>query len=189
MSKSIAVLGGAFNPPHQGHKKLSSALHPLFEETWIMPCFAQRTKTMAHADHRLAMCRLLFTDPHEKVSDFEIKNNFSGGTYQTMLCLQRQFPQHDFRIVIGQDNADSVTTWIEWEKLISTFSFVVVPRKGYRLDESSDRWYMDRRHMYYTSFDVPEISSTEIRKAISQGNHTAIPDCVYAYVKKHGLYK
>jgi hypothetical protein len=60
--RSVALLGGSFNPPHVGHLLLAQyvlATAPV-DELWLLPTFRHAFgKDLAPYDDRLAMCELV----------------------------------------------------------------------------------------------------------------------------------
>lgn len=188
----IAILGGSFDPPHWGHIKLLNELHSgPFTGWWLMPCYRHSFgKNMSDNNHRVEMCKLLIKHSgldHISVSTHEIDNQITGGTYESLKLLPKE---NDYFFIIGQDNADSIFRWINYEKLISEFKFWVFPRGDKTPEEEA--WYLKRPHIFSnTQFQKSNKSSTEIRNMIKndsyEGNHTH-PE-VIEYIKKHNLYR
>ena len=55
----------------------------------------------------------------------EIINEITTGTYDSLVAIKNKYSQHNFSVIIGQDNAETINTWEHHEKLIKEFSFVV----------------------------------------------------------------
>ena len=92
----IALFGGSFDPPHAGHdaavKAILSALKP--DLLVIMPSFLNPFKKSFSAPPqlRLRWCRALWSDaPHVKVSDYEISQNRSVPTIQSVKFLLEKY--------------------------------------------------------------------------------------------------
>ena len=82
----VAILGGAFNPIHNGHIQLAQFVLNAsgeFDEVWLMPANNHMyNKDMASPEHRLKMCELAAKkDARIKVFDYEIAHNLKGETY------------------------------------------------------------------------------------------------------------
>ena len=130
--------------------------------------------------------------PHDKikVSDFEITNKIDDGTFSLMWRLSSVYPDNDFHFVIGQDNADTIHTWKNADQLQLFTKFFVVPRKGFPINEDPSAWYKQKPHKYLRGgTSLPEISSTQIRKEIAEGETPGyVIDKVYAHIKRYRLY-
>jgi len=173
----VAILGGAFNPPTIGHIKLAQFVlnsSKTFDEVWLMPCANHMYgKEMESAEHRLAMCKLATQfDGRIKVFDYEIKNGLSGETYKFVKSLlDEDFAknEYDFSLIIGLDNANTLDKWVNYELLERMIRFVVVPRKGIKIDHNIN-WYLKAPHIFLSpDNDIPQVSSTLVRDAFARG--------------------
>ena len=200
----VAVLGGAFNPPHIDHLKLAQFVldaSQYFDECWLMPCFSHLYgKKLVSNEHRLEMCKLLAaTDGRIKVSDFEIANKLTGESYQVAKMLQAEDfakNKYEFAFIIGMDNANTAPAkWVNWSQLERLIPFVVVPREGEPRDPKV-RWYMQPPHVFLEPEKgiISNVSSTNIRynlevtDPISRFRPTGVTEEVYNYIVKHNLY-
>jgi len=199
----VALLGGAFNPPTIGHLRLAQFILDTsknFDEVWFVPCYQHMyNKELVTPEHRLAMCNLLCAnDCRIKTFDYEIKNQLRGETYHFVKrLLDEDFAkdQYDFSMIIGLDNANTFDKWVNYEDLEKMMRFVVVSRQGTERDESVD-WYLKPPHIYlYSGGDVPEISSTEIRRCIVEDDTSQaayvkefMDDGVWKYLCDNELY-
>lgn len=204
---SVAIIGGAFDPIHEGHIALARFLLNVreFDCVWLMPCYQHMYgKKMASPEHRLEMCRLATQgDGRIHVSDYEITRKLSGETYNLVShLLQEDFAKNefDFSLVIGTDNANTFDKWVNYQDLERMIRFVVVNRKGMERDPNVN-WYMKPPHLYFdtASIDlasvVPGYSSTQIRQCISGNMQTkdhiqvALNRDVLNFIQFHSLYK
>jgi len=198
--KNIGVLGGAFNPLHEGHLQLAEFSTQYFDEIWLMPAYSHpHNKKMLSAQHRFIMCNLAlrkrrsYLDRKITISDFEMRDKITEGTFQTMWELITQHSNCKFSFIIGQDNADTLDTWFQAEQLKMLVPFLVIPRQGYARNHDLDVWYSNGHHRYISQIAerdaIMEISSTEIREQLSQGKKPdAITESVFKYIKEHRLY-
>ena len=185
----VAILGGAFDPIHNGHVELSKCVLDTqkFDQIWIMPCNQHMyAKDMVSTEDRLKMCQLAIDDDRIMISDYEIKNNLSGPSFNLITSLNKTY-NHDFSLIIGQDNAETIDKWYKYQALLEMVRFVVIPRKGYT--QTTD-WYDYYPHMYL-NVDIPEMSSTLIRKKIKCGESVKglIPHNVEEHILSKQLYK
>lgn len=166
----VAILGGAFDPVHNGHIAVAKFVldtSRTFDEVWLMPCFKHMNgKKMESPRDRLTMCQLASqADGRIKTFPYEIENEFSGETFHLVTkLLEEDFAknEYDFSIIIGQDNANTFDTWVNFEHLERMMRFVVVPRKGIKTEGSE--WYLKPPHIYLNhENELPNMSSTHIR--------------------------
>ncbi len=175
----VAVVGGSFNPPHQGHVALVQLLlhSKSFDEVWMIPCLAHAFgKKMAPFEDRLRMCELAFSElsPQVKIlkTDFEIQNT-KGYSVLTLQHLCQKNPQVQFFWVMGTDLMQQKKQWKNFDEIEKMASLYPIARAGYEASL------------------LPEISSSEIREKISRQEAIAslIPKNVEDYLKTKGLYR
>lgn len=192
----IAVLGGAFNPPHFGHQLISRQVLDFtnIDEVWLCPCYKHTfNKDLASTKHRAKMSRML-VNTKIKYCHEEIKNKLDGNTINLLNLLQKKYQQHQFSFIIGSDNLKDFRKWGEWEKLITNFEFLVFPRptfkynlNKYGLDNPNYKFKLISHPLLITS----TISSTEIRKRIQKGMSIKylVPEKLRQYIETNNLYK
>lgn len=167
----IAILGGAFNPPHLGHQLIAQEIlkYLAIDEVWLTLCY-QHTfdKNLAPIIHRQNMTKMLI-NTNIKYCNTEIDHKLSGQTIELMPILQQEYPQHNFSFLIGSDNLAHFKKWGQWRKLITTYPFIVYPRPSfavgldnYGLKNSKYKFEVLKNHLLATC----RISSTDIRHKI-----------------------
>ncbi len=114
-ARRIALLGGAFDPPHWDHLRLAQGIASSgrVDELWLMPCPDVRwdKSTRAPAELRLAMCRGLVQGTPIQVSDFEIRQGEYRGGKVLMERLQKAYPEVEFVWVLGTDAWNGLLSW------------------------------------------------------------------------------
>ncbi len=194
----VALYGGAFDPPTIGHIRTAQLVldaSRMFDEVWMVPPFSHmNNKDMASPEHRLRMVEIAAQcDGRVKAWRYEVDKSLSGQTYQFVkLVLAEGFAKdkYDFSYMIGLDNANSFSTWVDSQHLERMIRFVVVPRLGVEPEPKVD-WYRREPHIYIASEEPPpEVSSTEVRDMIAAGEDPGwrLPPGVYDYIREHGLY-
>lgn len=196
----VAILGGAFDPIHQGHIQVAKAVldwSKTFDEVWLMPCYKHLYgKQLTDSRHRLKMCELASQqDGRIKVFDYEIKHKLQGETYHLVTrLLDEDFAkdQYDFSLIIGLDNANDFDKWVNYKHLERSIRFVVVPRSGINRDEAVD-WYLKSPHIYLSNVSIPDYSSTQVREYLKEGIYQHLSEVldslVVKYIKDNELYK
>lgn len=191
----IGIYGGSFNPIHKGHAMLASALlqKGVIEELWLLvsplnPLKLASSSDIASLEHRLRMAELA-TEGIEgvKVSDFESHLPIPSYTIHTLAALDKAFPEHSFTLVIGADNWECFPKWYQHDEIVEKYDVLVYRRPGSILDESA----LPQR-VKVVETPLYDISSTQIRKAVSEGNEEMlkewIDEKVRMYIKEHRLY-
>jgi len=191
----IAILGGAFNPPHLGHLLISRQLleFGFTDQVWLTPCFLHSfQKELIDPQDRLTMTNFL-KNTNILVSDIEILNKTDGQTINTMKLLTESHPHHSFSFCMGSDNLKSFKLWNNWQELITTWDFLVFPRPGFDFDlkkfelENPDYRFKFIQHPLLATTDI---SSTLIRKRL-QANASIdylLPEKVRDYIHENKLY-
>ncbi|MFA9289191.1 MAG: nicotinate (nicotinamide) nucleotide adenylyltransferase [Weeksellaceae bacterium] len=197
----IAILGGAFDPPHLGHAIVAQELlqHLEIDEVWLMPVYSHPlNKALLPAVDRLAMTKLLETE-QIKVSDFEIKKADTSYTIETLQSLEKRYPEHEFSWCIGSDMLADFHKWKDWETLIAQYPFVIYPR-GFssqdltlKVEAAFKLSPLPARIQVLNDADITitNISSTRIKTKLKKHESIAhlIPVEVQSYIKTNHLYE
>jgi len=198
----VAILGGAFNPPTVGHIAVAQYVlntSKTFDEVWLMPCYKHMYgKEMVDFQHRFKMCEIAASeDGRIKAWDYEGRNQLKGETYHLVKLLQgEEFAKHEynFSIIIGMDNANTFSKWVNYELLEKMIAFVVVPRAGVERQADQD-WYLKPPHIFLGNIEgsMPNISSTEVREYLKDDAkdiaRAYLNEGVYQYIQQHGFYQ
>ena len=223
---SIALYGGTFDPVHDGHMAVARELLKLFalDEVLFIPAHVaphkRRNVPPASPLHRYAMLTLATqSEARWRVSTVELDEPEKPYTVETIARLQDAVPGARFLFVMGADSWADITTWREWERLLSMTAHVVVTRPGYELPtehvtaEARGR-IVDLRlpgasdarggraievpgesRIFFTDAVKMEIASTDIRRAVREAGDVEregsirVPLPVAEYIKKYRLYR
>jgi nicotinate-nucleotide adenylyltransferase len=133
----IGVMGGTFNPPHDGHALISrTALRRLrLDQLWWVVTPGNPLKLnngLPHASLRMEQCRALAPDPHMKITAFE-EDLATPYTAATLGFLARRQPGVHFVWIMGADNLASFHRWQRWRDIVRSVPIAVVDRPGWRL--------------------------------------------------------
>lgn len=198
----IGIMGGTFDPIHNGHLKLGEQAHREYDldEVWFMPS--------GHPPHKDEDCvtapalRLAMTEEAVKnrpgffCSNFEVKRKGNTYTAQTLTNLLKIYPEHTFYFIIGADSLYEIEKWYEPE-LVMNQAVILVARREY---EDADRtmeqqithltthYNADIRILHCSEMDI---SSAEIRQKVAKGLSVVadLPESVLTYIKEHDLYQ
>jgi len=156
----VAIFGGSFDPPHQGHQFIVQKALDLLEidKLIIIPTFLNpfKSASLATASMRLSWCHKLFDQyPRVEVSDYEISLKKPVYTSETLRYFQQLYNVR--YLIIGADNLSSITKWYAFEWLNQEISWVVAHRKEYPLETEMLRDWVP--------LDISvDVSSTDIRE-------------------------
>lgn len=133
----IGLMGGTFNPPHEGHLICAlTALQRLkLDQLWWMVTPGNPLKDgdgLPALQSRMAASRRLARDPRIKVTGFEAALG-SAYTYVTLHYLTQHLPGVHFVWVMGADNLAGFHRWQRWEEIARLVPIAVVDRPGWRL--------------------------------------------------------
>ena len=168
----IGIYGGSFNPVHFGHVGLAKWVieHTDLDELWLMVSPNNPLKeagTLAPEEERLAAVREAVKDiPHVEASDFEFTLPRPSYTANTLRVLQKAFPEHEFTLVIGEDNMAIFDRWREWEYILQNYRIFVYPRHSQHPTTNDQLLTTNAKNMQFlASAPYFDISSTEIRNS------------------------
>jgi len=138
--KRVGLLGGSFNPAHQGHRNISiAAIDALgLDELWWLVSPGNPLKDgapdMAPFEARLASAKRMARGSKIKVSDFEAREGtrYTVDTLQKLLC---RHPGNRFIWLMGEDTLSDFHRWKNWRELAAMVPIAVISRPGY--DESA----------------------------------------------------
>lgn len=138
MQKRIAIYGGTFDPVHAGHLEIARAVTQLFEidEFLFVPARQAPHKQDAQVSSATARYAMLVlatqNDERFRVSTIELQSGATQYTIDTLEQLRAQFGEtSDLFFVMGADSWMEITSWREWERLLSLTNHIVVTRPGY----------------------------------------------------------
>jgi len=113
-------------------------------------------------------------------------------TADTVLFLQKRFPQHDFMWVFGSELVSHFPTWGKWNVLRTLLPLVVYPRPGFKKPSRALVKSLDANFVFLPeSVKKSPISSTEVRTLLVKRDSKAkklIPEKVFKYIQARRLY-
>ncbi len=131
----IGLLGGSFNPAHEGHRHISllalKYLH-LDELWWLVSPQnpLKSTNDMAPFAERLASAHAMARHPRIRVSDIESRLH-TRYTADTLHALRSRFPHTRFVWIMGADNLAQIPRWERWTEIFNTVPIAVFDRATY----------------------------------------------------------
>ncbi len=197
---NIGVLGGTYDPVHNGHLILAEEARARLNlaEIILIPAGQPQLKgarIISSAEHRLQMLRLAIADkPYIKLSVMEIERAGPSYTIDTISELRNKLGREDeLFFILGWDSLAQLPEWRDAPRLIKMCYFVAAPRPGYPPPDlkalespvpgiSQQVMIMDRPEI--------DISASAIRDRVARGlsiRHL-VPEPVNRYIRQHKLY-
>ena len=199
----MIVLGGTFDPIHNGHLHCANAVSALFGDLEVRMMLAARPNLknapIASVEDRWQMLNLACeSHPHLIPDDFEINRGELSTTAVTANML-RGNETEPIVWIIGSDSASQVPKWQDQSLLRKCVSFLVVPRSGVSLEENVEGFLRaesprvlseNSGHYWFMDHKALMLSSTEIRNQASAGMYIngLVPYPVYAYIRTRSIY-
>ena len=178
----IGIYGGSFNPIHFGHIGLVEWLtqHTDLDEVWLMVSPnnpLKDTTILADEQVRLAAAREAIGQLGNhaiKVSDFEFHLPRPTYTANTLRALAREYPEHEFTLIIGEDNLQIFDQWREYQYILDNYRVFVYPRRDKAGTQGAtqpaagtqprEATLPAKGTIFLTGAPYFDISSTELRK-------------------------
>ncbi|MGD1016011.1 MAG: nicotinate-nucleotide adenylyltransferase [Roseiarcus sp.] len=132
--QTIGLLGGSFNPPHEGHRAISElALRRLrLDRLWWLVTPGNPLKPqagLAEMRARIEAAQRLTRDPRIAVTGFEAEIG-ARYTCETLAWLKRRAPGAHFVWIMGADNLSEFHLWRRWRAIADLVPILVVDRPG-----------------------------------------------------------
>lgn len=196
----IGILGGTFDPIHEGHITIADHVLQKFKLDCIefIPCFqpSHRDQPIASAKDRFEMVKLAIKNhPKFTANDIEIKREGISYTVDTIQLLKKQFPKNNYYFIIGADAFAKFDTWREWEKIIENGNIIVVNRNDRetivpkKIADFIEKNNLVKNILFYDMHPIL-ISASQIRKdtAAKKEKINGLAESVYEYILKNGIY-
>lgn len=188
--RRIGILGGSYNPVHNGHLMLASYIAQFgpVDEVWMVLSPSNPFKIndeKAPDSDRLRMLELAIGESDIlKACDIELDMPRPSYTVTTLHALTAKYADYEFIPIIGSDNLAGFSKWRNSEEILDRYGLLVYPRKGYDPNIISDS------RIEILNAPEIELSSTFVRESISKGYdmNFFIPESVYQYIKHKHLY-
>lgn len=132
----IGLLGGSFDPPHQGHVRITEEALRRFrlDRIWwlVSPGNPLKAHGPAPLAQRIAQARRIMVHPRVIVTDIEARLA-TRMTADTIAALQRLYPGVRFVWLMGADNMVQFDKWDRWAEIAARVPIGVVARPGWRM--------------------------------------------------------
>jgi nicotinate-nucleotide adenylyltransferase len=213
--RCVAILGGSFDPVHNGHVALADHFVALLQpdELRVIPAGNpwQKDGLQASAQDRLAMVRSAFSTQKVPVTidQQEILRDKATYTIDTLRAVRKELgPDVSIVFLMGADQLQHLNTWNEWRQLFDYAHLCAASRPGFAMDaahvpDEVTREFAGRaatpqkirttaQGLAFLAPDLAvDIAATTIRAALQRGERpiSQVPLGVLDYIEQHHLYK
>ena len=204
----IGIYGGSFNPIHRGHVSLARDICQagLVDQIWLMvsplnPLKQDQQSDLLHHSLRFQMAELaLAEEPQLFASDFEMQLPLPSYTINTLHSLREAYPQHEFVLIVGEDNWERFHQWYRADEIKRDYDIIVYGRRDNKAGDKVDAQetkvqvypHGKRKRTLHRKFLLYPISSTDIRHALKDNNISFVSDwlhpAVLQFILDHHLY-
>lgn len=196
----IGILGGTFNPVHNGHLMIAENAREQFalDKVLFIPTGHSPLKhkqQITNAVHRCAMASLAVSDnPWFILDEIEVQSPKISYTYRTMSKLKEKYISSEFFFILGADSLFDFESWKNPELILENCSILAAGRKHLREKEFMEQIeYLNKKYpQKFHPLDTTnmDVSSEEIRQRVRQGKSIRylVPKSVENYIKEKKLY-
>ncbi|MEZ5447324.1 MAG: nicotinate-nucleotide adenylyltransferase [Gammaproteobacteria bacterium] len=207
--KPVGLLGGSFDPVHDGHLRLAiEVMEGLdLDHVRLVPLnLPNATKLpVATGEQRLAMLRAAVAgEPRLVPDDRELRRGGISYTVETLQSLREELPHQPLCLILGMDAYRRIGTWHHWQRLLTLSHIVIAARPGagvtaadlpaeFGRAETADPDMLRRQpcgSVYRQTIQQLDISSTQIRERLRHGLNVRylLPDAVFDFIHRHHPY-
>jgi len=219
--KRIAIYGGTFDPVHRGHLEIAGRVSTLFDidEFLFVPARVaphKLNREVSAGFYRYAMLALATQDDAQlRISTVEIDGPGTQYTVDTLSHFRQEFGQSaEIFFVLGADSWAEITSWREWQRLITLATLIVLTRPGYELssdhvgaemfsrirdlrgltsEQAAKPMAQPGAAIFLSDVVMADISATEIRAVAGRNEFEKlsklVPRAVAEYIRKYQLYR
>jgi nicotinate-nucleotide adenylyltransferase len=193
-TKRIGLLGGTFDPPHNGHVSIARSFleSGKIDQLWIVVSPDPPHKSgefITDFDTRYRLCKAAFKDTRKvKVTRIEFHLPPPHYTVKTLAYLNKTHPDYNFYWCLGGDSLSDFEHWYKYRKILSLSELLVARRPNSNFDHLDP---IILKHSHFVDHTPIELSSTEIRHRVADGGSIAgdVPPNVETIIKERELYR
>ncbi len=191
--KKIGLLGGTFDPVHNGHIEIANSFigSGIIDELWVLltpfPPHKNQEKHISY-EKRLQMLRAGFQSLNCRILTVEKDLPKPSYTYRTIQYLKKEYPSTDFYFCMGEDSLSNFNTWKFYRNILEEANLLVARRPNSNHDDVLPAILKQTSFVDHTPV---EISSSQIRERINEPEFIRqnIPKKVASIIEKEELYR
>ncbi|WP_247232421.1 nicotinate (nicotinamide) nucleotide adenylyltransferase [Telluribacter sp. SYSU D00476] len=187
----IGLFFGSFNPIHVGHLIIANTMATAtdLDQVWFVVSPQnpfKKNKSLLHEFDRLDMVERAISDNALlKATDAEFHMPRPSYTIDTLVRLLEKYPQHTFRLIMGEDNLAQFPNWKNHDKILEYVGLYVYPRP-----QAAPHAFANHPAVRFVPAPLLDISATYIRDSIRQGHSIRymVPDVVEEMITRKKFY-
>ena len=188
----IGLFGGSFNPIHNAHIALAKTIckEAKLDEVWFMVSPQnplKQAEDLLGENERYEMVKLALESEEKvlKASNYEFHLERPSYTWKTLRALKKDFPQHEFSLIIGGDNWVRFPRWAHSEEILANHNIYIYPREDSDINEAL---LPENVHLVHTP--KINITSTMLREMVKNGNDISayVPEVVAKTIAEKKYY-
>lgn len=211
MARPIGILGGTFDPVHNGHIRMAIECYEKLEleEVRLIPLHTppHRLEPAATPEQRYKMLEMATKKLDGLiVDDCELIKGGISYTIETIHMMRKKFNGTSLCLLMGADAFNSMHTWYQWKDLLTFVHIVIAERPG----NATNPDYPDLKNLLVKHqtgiisnlYDLPfgkifeitmpllDISSTQIRNIFLTKKNPAmlLPENIIEYIEANHIY-
>jgi len=196
---NIGLYFGTYNPIHVGHLIIANHMvdYTALDQVWLVvsPQNPFKKKTSLLKDyHRLALVNIAI-EGNEKLKSSNIEFDLPKPSYtiDTLTYIKEKHPEHNFSIIMGEDNLRNFHKWKNYEQILENYEVFVYPRVLTEKEEESTTAALTNHPKITIVKDAPlmKISASFVRKALKNKKDVQylLSEAVYTYLKEMHFYE
>jgi len=190
----VGLFFGTFNPIHVGHMIIANYMAEFsdLDEVWfvVTPLSPFKKKsTLLDNHHRLSIVNIAVENYSKlKTSNIEFNLPQPNYTVNTLIHLEEKFSNHQFCLIMGEDNLKGFHKWKNYETILQNYELYVYPRIS---DGKTTLELLNHPKIHSISAPIVQVSSTFIRQAIKDEKdiRTMLSENVWNYIDEMNFYK
>lgn len=166
----IGLFFGSFNPIHIGHLIIANTMATAtdLEQVWFVVSpqnpFKKNNSLLHEFDRYDLVSRAVADNSLLKVTDVEFHMPKPSFTIDTLIRMQEKFPQHEFKLIMGEDNLAQFPNWKNHDKILEYVGLYVYPRPN-----SQPHRFNDHPAVKFVQAPLLDISATFLRACLKSG--------------------
>lgn len=198
----IGIMGGTFNPIHNGHLLIAEHAYDQFDldQVWFMPAGIpphKRNDGILDGDTRCKMVeKAICNVDYFQLCRKEVDSTEISYTYKTLTELSEEYKEVQWYFIMGADSLAYFDKWREPGIILEKATILVAVRDNMDLQEEVEKEISRIKgllsgEIYSINTPVFNVSSREIRERAKQGRSTRflVPDEVWNFMNEQEIYK
>lgn len=187
----IGLFFGSFNPIHIGHLIIANTMASAtdLEQVWFVVSpqnpFKKNSSLLHEFDRYDMVQRAIADNPLLKVTDIEFHMPRPSYTIDTLVRIQEKFPQHEFKLIMGEDNLAQFPKWKNHDKILEYVGLYVYARPA-----SAPHQFKNHPAVRFVEAPLLDISATYLRACLKNGSSIRymVPEVVEQMIRIKKFY-